>query len=122
MKCDYCENEATCQDFRTEYEVTSKVLVCGDCFGTTDDGIKDKRHEMAETFKELFTFDEVDNVLEKAWGQFWDTVNGELFRINGEQSEIFKEEMEIDPHSSTLDEWSDKFIKKLNKKLKKNIL
>jgi len=121
MKCNYCENGATIKDYREQDGITGKVFVCVECFNLNNEGCKDREHEMASKFNELFTYGDVDSVLESGWGEFWDTVNNELDGLGDSLANMFKDETGILPHESTMETWRDKFIDKIGEELKKNV-
>ena len=74
-----------------------------------------------EVFNRLFNFDDVDNVLEDAWGEFWDTVNAKVFNINREQTFKFNNELNIDPNDDSINKWREEFINRVSKELKNTL-
>jgi hypothetical protein len=120
MKCNYCENEATIKDYREQDGITGKVFVCVECFNLNNEGCKNREHEMATQFKEIFSLD-VDSVIESAWGEFWDTVNMEMDGLGDSLASMFKDETGILPHNDTIDNWKELFVEEIGKELKKNV-
>ena len=121
MKCYNCENEATRKDYRTVDGITGKVITCEDCMCLNDVAIRDRYAEIQKALKEHLNFDQVDEILDEAMAEFWDTVNNRVYDLEEEVSEDFKQDVGILPHDDTIEKWRDDYFDLIQSKLKKQL-
>ena len=121
MKCYYCENEATVKDYRDNNGCVGKVLVCADCFNTNDVGVREIEHQMTKAVDEIFNYDQLDNIIDSVMGEFWDTVNNEVYELQEEMEQEFEDETGIPPHEDTIEKWRDKYFSLIQSKVKKQL-
>jgi len=121
IKCKYCENKATKRDYRSFDGITSKVLVCDDCFMLNNEGVLNREEEVNRVKEEIFTFDEIDNVLDSSLEELWDNINSTLSELEEDMTNDFVSLTKQEPNEYTIENWRDQFIEKISKQLKKQI-
>ena len=121
MKCYYCENEVTRKDYRTVDGITGKILTCDECFGLNDNAVRDRYHEVSKAVKEIFDHSQVDEIIDKAMGEFWDTVNAEVDELKEYYTEDLKSRVGIYPHETTIEKWREEYFNLIQFKTKKQL-
>ena len=94
-ECNFCGNKAITKSYREFGGIVSSTRECEKCLRSSKEGIIDR----GRRYKEFM--DNLDTIMDKAMGDFWDSVNNQIFDL------ILHE-----------DEWSEIMADKISKKLK----